>query len=173
MDVQRADAGDRDGWAGRMRGYHFLGYALATGLRVWMLMDGSLREGIASRVEVSTPVTSFTRIKEGAYLWQHGASPYSGDVLHQPPFVLFFCEVAALTAGNFIFVPAAHPLAHVSAAVPWCPKKCMSWPHQLTPPAPPSLSLRGSRRAHVEGFRLYSFAAHVRLCSEVYRGRVW
>ena len=98
-----------------MRGHHFLGYALATGLRLWLLLDGSLREGIASRVEVSTPVTSFTRIKEGAYLWQHGASPYSGDVLHQPPFVLFFCEVPLLMAATMLIIHSARACAKLAS----------------------------------------------------------
>jgi hypothetical protein len=39
--------------------------------------------------QVTTAVTSMTRIKEGVFLMERGASPYAGDMLHQPPLLLF------------------------------------------------------------------------------------
>ena len=74
--------------ASNMRWFLWL---LAVITRLCLLLS-PIRDQMSSRVEVSTPVTSFTRMKEGAYLWELGASPYSGDVLHQPPILLFLCK---------------------------------------------------------------------------------
>ena len=70
------------------------GYLFAILLRVALLLNDGIRDVIESRVEVSTPVTAFQRMKEGAFLWEHGASPYSGDALHQPPLLLLLSEFA-------------------------------------------------------------------------------
>ncbi|KAL9090601.1 MAG: hypothetical protein Q9159_001848 [Coniocarpon cinnabarinum] len=43
---------------------------------------------LASRVEISTPVTSFKRLQEGVHLFQRGISPYDGGVFHQSPILL-------------------------------------------------------------------------------------
>lgn len=40
------------------------------------------------RVECSTPVSSFKRMKEGIYQYTHGADPYNGGVFHQSPLLL-------------------------------------------------------------------------------------
>ncbi len=69
-----------------------LGYLLAIGLRIVLLCHDDIRGVIEARVEVSTPVTSFKRMKEGAFLWDNGASPYSGDALHQPPILLLLSK---------------------------------------------------------------------------------
>lgn len=43
----------------------------------------SLPDLLTSRVEISTPVTSFKRLQEGVFLYTHGVSPYDGGVFHQ------------------------------------------------------------------------------------------
>ncbi|RKF62609.1 Phosphatidylinositol glycan anchor biosynthesis class U protein [Erysiphe neolycopersici] len=43
---------------------------------------------LTSRVEISTPVTSFKRLQEGLYLYKHNVSPYDGGVYHQAPLLL-------------------------------------------------------------------------------------
>jgi phosphatidylinositol glycan class U len=64
----------------------------------------ALPELLAGRVEVSTPVTSFTRcmcmrldsvdstdsrlVQEGVFLYTHNVSPYDGGVYHQAPLLL-------------------------------------------------------------------------------------
>jgi GPI-anchor transamidase subunit U len=40
------------------------------------------------RVECSTPVTSFKRLQEGIFQYQHQRSPYDGGVFHQSPLLL-------------------------------------------------------------------------------------
>ncbi|POS78894.1 glycosylphosphatidylinositol transamidase-2 [Diaporthe helianthi] len=47
-----------------------------------------LPELVAGRVEVSTPVTSFKRLQEGLFLYNHNVSPYDGGVYHQAPLLL-------------------------------------------------------------------------------------
>ena len=43
----------------------------------------------SSRIELTSPIDSIERLKEGAALVKLGMSPYSGSVLHTPPLVLF------------------------------------------------------------------------------------
>lgn len=43
---------------------------------------------LAGRVEVSTPVSSFGRLREGLFLYTHNVSPYDGGVFHQAPLLL-------------------------------------------------------------------------------------
>ncbi|RKF74371.1 Phosphatidylinositol glycan anchor biosynthesis class U protein [Golovinomyces cichoracearum] len=43
---------------------------------------------LTARVEISTPVTSFKRLQEGLFLYQHHVSPYDGGVYHQAPLLL-------------------------------------------------------------------------------------
>jgi hypothetical protein len=59
---------------------------------------------LSSRVEISTPLTSFMRIKEGSFLWDQGSSPYLGDSLHQPPLILaiFYPLATSPLADNVI-----------------------------------------------------------------------
>lgn len=63
---------------------------------------------LAARVEVSTPVSSFTRLQEGVFLYAHGAPPYDGGVFHQAPlllplFALLPDPAAAPLAANLLF----------------------------------------------------------------------
>lgn len=46
----------------------------------------SLPDLLTNRVEISTPVTSFKRLKEGLFLYTHGVSPYDGGIFHQVRF---------------------------------------------------------------------------------------
>jgi GPI-anchor transamidase subunit U len=41
-----------------------------------------------SQVEISTPVSSFKRLKEGLFLYERGVSPYDGGLFHQAPLLL-------------------------------------------------------------------------------------
>ena len=43
---------------------------------------------LASRIELSSPVDSLARLREGAALVEMGLSPYDGSMLHVPPMVL-------------------------------------------------------------------------------------
>lgn len=43
---------------------------------------------LTGRVEISTPVTSFKRLQEGLFLYNHNVSPYDGGVYHQAPLLL-------------------------------------------------------------------------------------
>jgi len=43
---------------------------------------------LAARVEVSTPVASFGRLREGLFLYTHNLSPYDGGLFHQAPLLL-------------------------------------------------------------------------------------
>ncbi|GAB7355794.1 hypothetical protein MBLNU459_g6473t1 [Dothideomycetes sp. NU459] len=48
----------------------------------------ALPDLLTGRVEISTPVTSFKRLQEGLFLYDHGLSPYDGGVFHQAPLLL-------------------------------------------------------------------------------------
>lgn len=48
----------------------------------------SLPDLLTGRVEISTPVTSFKRLQEGLFLYNHNVWPYDGGVFHQAPLLL-------------------------------------------------------------------------------------
>lgn len=72
---------------------HFQGtaglYAAAALLRLLLFaFFPGLPELLTARVEISTPVTSFKRLQEGLFLYNHNVSPYDGGVYHQAPLLL-------------------------------------------------------------------------------------
>ncbi|KXJ69629.1 hypothetical protein RP20_CCG026370 [Aedes albopictus] len=54
----------------------------------YLLMHSHYGVTIQNRVEVATPLNSWKRAIEGAYLYANGTNPYDGDLYHQNPFVL-------------------------------------------------------------------------------------
>ncbi|KAK4191897.1 phosphatidylinositol glycan anchor biosynthesis class U protein [Podospora australis] len=56
-------------------------------LAIFTLLPG-LPDLLTGRVEISTPVTSFKRLQEGLFLYNHNVSPYDGGVYHQAPLFL-------------------------------------------------------------------------------------
>jgi len=63
-------------------------------LRLLLQTQTSLPDLLTSRLEISTPITSFKRctiflflywqiVKEGLFLYEHGVPPYNGGVCHQ------------------------------------------------------------------------------------------
>src|SRR5208282_4410144 len=65
-------------------------------LRLLLHTQTSLPDLLTSRLEISTPITSFKRcnpaytpiliiVKEGLFLYEHGVPPYNGGVCHQVP----------------------------------------------------------------------------------------
>ncbi|KAK4444262.1 GPI transamidase subunit PIG-U [Podospora aff. communis PSN243] len=56
-------------------------------LALFTLFPG-LPDLLTGRVEISTPVTSFKRLQEGLFLYNHNVSPYDGGVYHQAPLFL-------------------------------------------------------------------------------------
>ncbi|XP_062222406.1 uncharacterized protein LOC133921507 [Phragmites australis] len=68
--------------------HYWLMAAAAVGFRlVLVLFGGDLQ--LASRPEVSTPLTSLRRLAEGYWLKQASMSPYSGSMYHGSPLLLF------------------------------------------------------------------------------------
>ncbi|GAW11473.1 hypothetical protein ANO14919_008190 [Xylariales sp. No.14919] len=64
-------------------------YGAAAALRLALFtFFPALPDLLTSRVEVSTPVTSFKRLQEGLFLYTHNVSPYDGGVYHQAPLLL-------------------------------------------------------------------------------------
>lgn len=64
-------------------------YGAAAALRLALFaFFPTLPDLLTSRVEVSTPVTSFKRLQEGLFLYNHNVSPYDGGVYHQAPLLL-------------------------------------------------------------------------------------
>jgi phosphatidylinositol glycan class U len=62
-------------------------------LRLLLQIQTSLPDLLISRLEISTPITSFKRctsfyllpliiVKEGLFLYEHGVPPYNGGVCH-------------------------------------------------------------------------------------------
>ncbi|XP_071444560.1 phosphatidylinositol glycan anchor biosynthesis class U protein [Hetaerina americana] len=59
-------------------------HAVAGIARYW-LINSEYQQTVAGRVEVSTPLNSWKRVTEGAYLYHEGIDPYSGDMFHETP----------------------------------------------------------------------------------------
>lgn len=57
---------------------------------------------IAERIEVTTPVSSYLRLKECVYLYTHGIPPYEGCVCHQAPLVVALYQQIPQTIARFV-----------------------------------------------------------------------
>ncbi|EXJ79434.1 phosphatidylinositol glycan, class U [Capronia epimyces CBS 606.96] len=69
-------------------------YAGAALLRLLVLVAfPDLSDFLGEQVEISTPISSFKRLQEGLFLYQHGLSPYDGGVYHQAPLLLVIFEI--------------------------------------------------------------------------------
>ncbi|ETI26688.1 hypothetical protein G647_10348 [Cladophialophora carrionii CBS 160.54] len=73
-------------------------YAGAALLRllVFVAFPG-ITDFLTTRVEISTPISSFKRLQEGLFLYKHGLSPYDGGVFHQAPLLLVIFEIVPST----------------------------------------------------------------------------
>lgn len=65
----------------------FLGCLVAVVLR-YLLFFAGLSAYLEEHYELNTPMTSFTRLREGLFLAEAGASPYAGGACHYPPVLL-------------------------------------------------------------------------------------
>lgn len=64
-------------------------YVAAAAVRIFLFIAfPRLPDLLTGRVEISTPVTSFKRLQEGLFLYNHNVSPYDGGVYHQAPLLL-------------------------------------------------------------------------------------
>ncbi|KIV94669.1 hypothetical protein PV10_02413 [Exophiala mesophila] len=69
-------------------------YAGAAAIRLLVFLSfPSLADFLTSQVEISTPISSFKRLQEGLFLYQHGLSPYDGGVFHQAPLLLVIFDI--------------------------------------------------------------------------------
>lgn len=66
----------------------YMEYAVAGLIRYWLL-SSDYRQTVADRVEVSTPLNSWKRVLEGAFLHNEGINPYDGDLFHETPLGLY------------------------------------------------------------------------------------
>uniref|UniRef100_A0A2P2I1J7 Phosphatidylinositol glycan anchor biosynthesis class U protein-like n=1 Tax=Hirondellea gigas TaxID=1518452 RepID=A0A2P2I1J7_9CRUS len=71
-----------------MRGILLL-YGVGAVLRLWLLNTSTLADTIQARVELSTPLNGWLRVKEGVFLQSEGVPVYSGGVYHETPLMLF------------------------------------------------------------------------------------
>ncbi|CAG8540101.1 9850_t:CDS:2, partial [Dentiscutata heterogama] len=63
-------------------------FCVAFAIRFILFQFSNITETLGSRVEIVTPVTSFTRLTEGLYLFDNGVPPYDGGAFHQAPLFL-------------------------------------------------------------------------------------
>ncbi|KAL3288931.1 hypothetical protein HHI36_003375 [Cryptolaemus montrouzieri] len=64
----------------------------AAAIRYWLIFFSKYQTTIADHLEISTPLNSWKRVKEGLYLYSIGINPYDGDMLHEIPTSLFFYQ---------------------------------------------------------------------------------
>ncbi|KAK9512799.1 hypothetical protein O3M35_001133 [Rhynocoris fuscipes] len=70
----------------------YIQLAIASIIRLALIISPH-RNIIANRVEVSTLLNSWKRVTEGVSLYQHGVSPYTGDVFHETPIALWIFNI--------------------------------------------------------------------------------
>lgn len=58
------------------------------GILRYFLIISTYSAAIRDRVEVSTPINSWKRVEEGAFLYSKGIDPYHGDIYHKSPLML-------------------------------------------------------------------------------------
>ncbi|KAG6032732.1 hypothetical protein E4U41_007156 [Claviceps citrina] len=71
---------------------------------------------LTGRVEISTPVTSFKRLQEGLFLYNHNVWPYDGGVFHQAPLLLPLFSLLPDVRAWPIFTSALYILVDVMSA---------------------------------------------------------
>lgn len=73
----------------------------------WYLANTWIAEFLYRRIEVSTPVSGFLRVREGLYLYENGLDPYSGGVFYQSPLLLilnYCCELlGGISVTRFVY----------------------------------------------------------------------
>ncbi|ORX77774.1 PIG-U-domain-containing protein [Anaeromyces robustus] len=62
-------------------------------VRLFILNFTKIPDVLGQRFEVSTPITSYKKLKEGLYLFQHGLDPYEGGLYTQAPLLLFLYHI--------------------------------------------------------------------------------
>ncbi|CAK0894214.1 unnamed protein product, partial [Prorocentrum cordatum] len=68
-------------------GAMWVGCAIGLALRYLLYVAGA-GEYLEEHLEVNSPITSHSRLKEGFFLLESGSSPYAGDTCHHPPLLL-------------------------------------------------------------------------------------
>lgn len=87
-------------------------YAGATLLRLLVFFTlPSIPDFLTSQVEISTPISSFKRLQEGLFLYQHGVSPYDGGLFHQAPLLLVIFELVPWPGVIFTILDLVNALA--------------------------------------------------------------
>ena len=74
----------------------FLIVTLGVALRLFLLNKTHLRQWLENRVEISTPLTSWSRVLEGVSLRKiasSSSSSYQGDLVHEIPVMLRLYEI--------------------------------------------------------------------------------
>lgn len=75
--------------------------SLAGAIR-YLLMVSHYSKAIKDRVEVATPLNSWKRVEEGAFLRAQGVDPYSGDLYHNSPMALWLTSQLIAHIPQFI-----------------------------------------------------------------------
>lgn len=65
---------------------------LTAGILRYIIMRSKYQIMIANHVEVSTPLSSWKRVLEGAFLFDNNIDPYQGDLLHETPAAIHFYQ---------------------------------------------------------------------------------
>jgi phosphatidylinositol glycan class U len=74
------------------------------------LVFPNLSDFLTAQVEISTPISSFKRLREGLFLYRHGLSPYDGGVFHQAPLLLVVFDILPASV-VFVALDLANGLA--------------------------------------------------------------
>ncbi|EMR08654.1 hypothetical protein PNEG_03128 [Pneumocystis murina B123] len=91
-------------------------FSLGFFIRIILLKNKNLVSLLSNRVEIATAVTSYKRLKEGLFLYEHGISPYSGGLFHQAPLLLVLFSIVKLISNSEMLVLLLYALIDIFSA---------------------------------------------------------
>ncbi|KAG9247548.1 GPI transamidase-like protein component PIG-U [Calycina marina] len=92
-------------------------FGAAAAVRLLLFTSPGLPDLLTGRVEISTPVTSFKRLQEGLFLYNHNVSPYNGGVYHQAPLLLTLFSLIPSPATYPVFTNLLYISVDLSSAI--------------------------------------------------------
>ncbi|KAG4302642.1 hypothetical protein PCANB_001008 [Pneumocystis canis] len=94
----------------------FLIFSLGFFVRIILLRNKNIVSLLSNRVEITTTATSYKKLKEGLFLYEHGISPYNGDLFHQAPlFLVLFSAIKFISDSEF-FVSLLYAIVDLFSA---------------------------------------------------------
>ncbi|CCJ29048.1 unnamed protein product [Pneumocystis jirovecii] len=85
-------------------------------VRIILFRNKNIISLLSNRVEIATTVTSYKRLKEGLFLYEHGISPYNDNSFHHTPLLLALFSVIRLISNSQFLVSLLYTIIDLFSA---------------------------------------------------------